>query len=218
MRGGAAGPRFVDTAMSVGQKLLTRCERLIDRLIAESTAAQRAARGLEGKSMAAEIFGLELTIHATVADTALRLSTDAGKPADVRLRATPLELARLARADADELKTSRVALDGDVHVAEAFAELARLARPDIEDELSRWVGDIAAHELAEAGRALNAFAARAGRALELDTAEYVQEEQRLLPGPLEVDAFGADVDRLRDDVERAEARLERIAAVIEGRR
>lgn len=204
--------------MSIGQKLLTRCERLINRLIAESTAAQRTARGLEGRSMAVEIVGLELTIHATVADAALRLSADAGKPADVRLRAMPLELARLARADADELKTSRVALDGDVHVAEAFAELARFAQPDIEDELSRWVGDIAAHELTEGGRALSAFAARAGRALELDTAEYLQEEHRLLPGPLEVGAFCADVDRLRDDVERAEARLERLTAVIERRR
>lgn len=197
--------------MSLRRTLATRCERLVNRLVEESTPARRVAGELEGRSMAVEIVGLDLTVRAAVTAGAVAIALDSEEAADVTIRAAPLELARLAAAGStDELKARRTQLEGDVHVAERFAELARLARPDIEDELSRWIGDIAAHEAAGMARRLGAFAARARRALELDTAEYLHEEQRLLPGPLEVDAFCADVDELRDAVERAAARLGRL--------
>lgn len=197
--------------------LLTRCERLVNRLIAESSPAQRAAQTLEGRTLAVDVAGLDLVIGIGVSGGAVALELDPDAAAvDVRLRATPLELVRLARAEStEELKSARTELAGDVHTAEAFAELMRLARPDLEDELAGWIGDIAAHETAELARGLTAWGRRAQHALELDTAEYLQHEQRLLPAALEVAAFSADVDRLRDDVERAEARLERIAARLE---
>lgn len=205
--------------MTAGSTLSRRCERLVNRCVAESTAARRAAEGLEGKSLVVEITGLELAVRATVESGAIGLeleTSDASGPVDVRVCATPLELVRLARADStDALKTARTRLEGDVHVAEAFAELARLARPDLEDELARWIGDIGAHEAAGLARGVTRFAARAWRALELDAADYLQQERELVPGRLEVDGFCADVDRLRDDVERAAARLERVAAAFD---
>jgi ubiquinone biosynthesis protein UbiJ len=44
----------------------------------------------------------------------------------------------------------------------------------------------------------------------MNTAEYLQEESRALPAALEAQAFYDDVDRLRDGVERAAARLARL--------
>lgn len=205
--------------MESSRMVTARCERLVNRLIAESTPALSRASALEGRSMTVEIAGLDVALRAAVANGVVELTLGPSEPADVKLTATPLELARLARAaSSDELKRTRTRLEGDVHVAEGFAELARLARPDLEDELARWIGDIAAHETAELGRRLGSYARRMRRALELDTAEYLQEEQRLVPGPHEVAAFSDDVDRLRDDVDRAEARLERLAAALGGSR
>jgi ubiquinone biosynthesis protein UbiJ len=51
----------------------------------------------------------------------------------------------------------------------------------------------------------------AGRSLAGNVSEYLQEEGRDLPTPTEVDEFLAGVDQLRDDVERLEARLARLA-------
>jgi len=45
-------------------------------------------------------------------------------------------------------------------INKGFADALRLARPDVEAELALWIGDIAAHELAQAGRAT--LAVRAG--------------------------------------------------------
>jgi ubiquinone biosynthesis protein UbiJ len=86
----------------------------------------------------------------------------------------------------------------------------KLARPDLEEHAARWLGDVPAHALGEAARAAGAWLGRAARALRADTAEFLQEESRALPAPLEAQAFYADVERLRDDVERAAARLSRL--------
>jgi ubiquinone biosynthesis protein UbiJ len=46
--------------------------------------------------------------------------------------------------------------------------------------------------------------------MRMNAAEYLQEESRAVPAALEAEAFYSDVERLRDDVERAEARLVRL--------
>jgi ubiquinone biosynthesis protein UbiJ len=49
------------------------------------------------------------------------------------------------------------------------------------------------------------------------SSEYLVEEGRDVLGPDELDAFHSDVDRLRDDVARLEARIDRLGAPREQR-
>ena len=49
-----------------------------------------------------------------------------------------------------------------------------------------------------------------GAATESNARDYLQEESGLLPGAGELDRFVREVDRLRDDLERLELRLDRI--------
>ena len=141
---------------------------------------------------------------------AVRASAD--EPVDATVRGSPLALLGLLRPGSlSRLRTSNVELTGKVHVAEEFAEMLRQARPDLEGELAGWVGDIAAHEIGTALLGFRAWAARARRSLEADVADFLQHERAVLPAALEARAFFADVERLRDDVERAERRLEALA-------
>ena len=45
--------------------------------------------------------------------------------------------------------------------------------------------------------------------------EYLTEERKATPGRYEVEAFSAEVNRLRDDVARFEARLKRVESATE---
>jgi len=131
--------------------------------------------------------------------------------ATATLTASPFDLLRLARAsDLATLRGTGAEITGSPEVAERFAKLLRLARPDLEEHAARWIGDVPAHALGEAARGVSAWLARAAHTLRADAAEFLQEESRALPAALEAQAFYADVERLRDDVERAAARLARI--------
>jgi ubiquinone biosynthesis accessory factor UbiJ len=165
---------------------------------------------LNGTSFAVHVEGLGLTgvLHAD--GERLRLDADTAA-ATATLRATPLDLVRLVRADGvSGVKRTRAEISGDLEVAERYARLLKLARPDLEEEAAKWLGDVPAHALGEAARGLGAWLVRAGAALRMNAAEYLQEESRAMPAPLEAQAYYADVERLRDGVERAAARLARL--------
>jgi ubiquinone biosynthesis accessory factor UbiJ len=190
---------------------LDACQRLLNRCVTESTAATERLAGLEGTSLGLEIEGTGLAFTLAVVDGEARLR-EGEDGADAVLRATPIDLLRLARDDSlDGLKDTAAELRGKVQVAEAYAELLRYARPDLEDELAGFVGDVLAHEIGTAARGLFDWGARAQRAIELDLAEYLEHEQELLVPRVELRHFYADVDRLRDDVERAEQRIAKLA-------
>jgi ubiquinone biosynthesis protein UbiJ len=144
-------------------------------------------------------------------DSARPPATAAARPPTATLSATPIDLLRLARsADLSTLRGTLAEIKGSPEVAERFAKLLKLARPDLEEYASRWLGDVPAHALGEAARAAGAWLERAANALRANTAEFLQEESRALPATLEVQAFYSDVERLRDGVERAAARLARL--------
>jgi ubiquinone biosynthesis protein UbiJ len=148
----------------------------------------------------------------------LQLSRSSDEACDVELSAGAFDLLKLARsASLSELKHSGATLNGDIHVAEAFAELLRLAMPEPEALLADWVGDMPAHAAGEATRAAGGFARRAHRAFEQNLAEYLQEETPALVPPALARQFCADVDRIRDDVERAARRIEILERRSEGR-
>jgi ubiquinone biosynthesis protein UbiJ len=191
--------------------ILDTCQRLLNRHVAESTAAMRRIAALEGRSFAIEVGGLDLRIVMQVREGQVVLRADRDAPAEATIEGTPLDLLGLVGSDSlRRLRSTRAALRGDVQVAEAFAEMLRCARPELEGELAGWVGDIAAHRAGEFARSLLAWGARAGQALEMDVAEYLQEESAALPGAARVRSFYVDVERLRDDVERSAQRLERL--------
>ena len=104
----------------------------------------------------------------------------------------------------------RLEIQGDTDLAQGFSDV--LARLDIdwEEQLSKLTGDVVAHEAGKAVRAAGHWAERTGTIAEQDLREYLQEEAREVPSRAEVDAFGTDVNTLRDDVERLAARVRRL--------
>src|SRR5690554_626718 len=193
--------------MSFG--LFERIERVLERGVRESSSAAQRAAELEGATLRIRVEGLGLDVVLRVDGARIRVVRDDVLAADATVRGTPLDLMRvLASGRASRLPGSGVTVTGRVHVVERFAALLRLALPDPEEELSRWVGDIAAHRAGSAARSAAAWARKAFEALEADTAEYLTEEGRLLPTRYEADALFDEIERLRDDVDRAEARID----------
>jgi ubiquinone biosynthesis protein UbiJ len=203
--------------LPLARELAAMLERVLNREIAASTPAKDLVTDLAGDSFAIDVRGLGFTCVLRATDGRVtvepRWQADAqsARPISATLSATPIDLLRLARsADLSTLRGTGAQIVGSPEVAERFAKLLRLARPDLEESASRWLGDVPAHALGSAARAAGAWLERAASALRANTAEFLQEESRALPATLEVQAFYSDVERLRDDVERAGARLARL--------
>ena len=103
-----------------------------------------------------------------------------------------------------------VEISGNADLASTVQFLFRNLKWDFEDDLSRLVGDIAAHRIANTARDFFAWQKDALLRTGENLAEYWTEEQPLLARPEEVARFSRDVETLRDDVARLEARINRL--------
>lgn len=187
--------------------LLSALEANLNRNIAASSAARALCARLNGKSLRVQLAGLPMEFILRAEGERIQLADDARAAADARISGSPLGLFSLAAQQTRSTNGSSVHIEGDAEVAHGFSELLKLAKPDLEEELSRVVGDVAAHQLGNTVRSLLGFGRRVGDTFLQNAGEYLSEEGRDVPSKTEAEEFTRGVDTLRDDVERLAARL-----------
>jgi ubiquinone biosynthesis accessory factor UbiJ len=196
--------------------LLKPFATLVNRNLRAATPARELLATLAGRSFAIQVEtplgGRLLRLRLTAA--ADGLAVDSGdEPADASVTGSPLGLVALLAGRSDGRYTAAgVAIAGDAEIAAAFEKLLRYARPDLEEELARLVGDVPAHYASRAARGIRDWGRRAADSLARNAAEYLTEEGRDLVPRAELEAFHSAGDRIREDVDRAAARLALLAA------
>ena len=184
---------------------------ILNRNIRATTPARELCAKLAGAVIAVRVANTALATWFIVRDDELVLTTDCDEEADVVISGSLISLVRMAaESDLDALRDGSIELSGDAHIADDFQRLLALAKPDFEEELSALVGDVAAHRLGEIARGVRDWALDARRTMGGNISEYLQEESRDVPTRYEVERFSRDVDTLRDDVDRLEARFRRL--------
>ncbi len=129
---------------------------------------------------------------------------------DVTLTVAAGSLFDVLRDPQAAASSTEVAGDGDF--AGAISYLFTHLRWDVEEDLSRVVGDVAAHRIANFGRDLAHVPGRVAESVTRSVATYLRDESGPVPSRIEVEAFNHAVNVLRDDAARLEKRLERLQA------
>ena len=188
-------------------------ENLLNRSLPRSPRARELCAALVGKRVRVEARGLGWVIIAESMNTSIRLtkeSTD-GVPPDADISGSLLSLAALAGSHPEEvIQRGDVTIRGDAEVAQKFRELAMLLRPDVEEELSRLIGDTPAHQALRLVRMATGFGRRAAQTGVRNVAEYLAHERGDLVPRAEAEDFYRGVERLREDLDRLEAREGRL--------
>lgn len=191
--------------------LAAAVEYAVNTALAGSNSAQQDLKQLAGKVIELQIREWPLRLYFLPQPEKLSVAAShEGKP-DISIRApTVTLLSAVLKRDNDNLRGIEV--NGDAETAQQFSRLLKQADLDWEELLSRYVGDVAAHQIGNAVRDLMSWGRDAAGRLSRDLAEYLQYESRDLPPRHEVQDFLNGVDRLRDDAERLAARLQRAAS------
>ncbi|HKQ23245.1 MAG TPA: sterol-binding protein [Burkholderiales bacterium] len=165
-----------------------------------------------GKTALFDVFPARLAI-AVGADGKLQPAPLETVPA-VTIRLTHLTLLEVMAGGEEAWRKAEIS--GDTDFAAVISQVASNLRWDVEEDLSRVVGDIAAHRMAQAGRVAAAWPKQAARSMAENAAEYLTEEKAVLVTPLQAAEFMREVDELRDAVERLDKRIERLSRQIHG--
>jgi ubiquinone biosynthesis protein UbiJ len=193
--------------------LLAGVELGLNRVLRmDSTALPRLAR-LSGKVIAIDGQSAALQLFILPSAEGLQLASNWQAAADCGLRASPSNLLQLALAKDKTaiLHRPQVSLSGDSAVLLELVAVLQDLELDWEYELSRWLGPVASQLLGGHLRSRARWSAQSVASLRQNLADYLSEESRSLVGQREAQARFAELDRLKLDLDRLDARVARLS-------
>jgi len=125
---------------------------------------------------------------------------------DLIVTMKPAAIPMLLAHHPDALK--HVTLSGNAALASAVQDLVTRLEWDVEEDLSRIVGDIAAHRIATASKNLFSWQREALQRSAGNFAEYFTEENPMLARHGEIDSFAHDIQSLDQRLALVEFRLQ----------
>ncbi len=169
-------------------------------------------QALQGKLVCLHIQNPALPLYFLPTTREVKVSAAYDAEPDVTIHGTALAFMRLSQAtDAGKgMLENGIKIDGDLGLGEQFSQILREVDVDWEALLAQAVGDILAHQVGQLGRDTHSWLESSAEAMRLNTREYLQEEAHWLPTDCEIRHFLDEIDTLRMDTDRLEARIKRL--------
>ena len=192
--------------------LLASVENGVNRILRLDSTAMARLQPLTGKVIAVECAAPPLQLCILPSDEGLLLASQWAADADCTLRAPASSLLRLvlSKDKTAVLHSPEVDLEGDSHALMALAQVLQDLELDWEYELSRWLGPVATALIGGHLRSRANWYQQGFASLNQNLAEYLSEEARTLVGQREAQARFDELDQLKLDLDRLEARFERL--------
>jgi len=189
--------------------LLKPLELALNKAVAQDPVTFDKLAEFSGHIIAVDIEDMNLIVNLVFTDTGLNLSSGLIDDTDLTITGKAFSLARLGK-EPDHLFSNEIAIHGNVQFAKQLQDLLEGFEFDWEQQLARFTGDTLAYPIAHGLRQFKQWAAESHHSMKLNTSEYLKEEIKLLPDSSQVNRFLSDIDQVRADVERMEARVKRL--------
>ena len=194
--------------------LTAAIERAVNHLLELDADAGLLLKPLAGKVIAIELgLPLPMVLYCCPNEQGIQFIERYLDTPDVTLKGSPAAFAVMGLSDSPthSLFSGEVEMVGDSSVGKAFQKLFEQLDLDWEERLSHFSGDLVAHKVGNLLRSGDRWGRETLNTFKLNLAEYLQEELRDLPAEAEAEHFFSEVDRLRSDYDRLEARIEQLS-------
>ncbi len=193
-------------------------EKLINKALSLDEETLYSLGTLEGKVIAFEFINTNLTVFLFPSEKGLTIHTSNEDKPDVLIKGTPSNFIMMMASSKNKSTglPNDMQIIGDISLAQRFQEIMQNIDIDLEEPLSKWVGDTMAYQIGKFIRGTTRFATNTSKTLATDISEYLRFEINMLPDDLLVEEFSKEVDVLREDVERFEQKVNKLEARIKG--
>jgi ubiquinone biosynthesis protein UbiJ len=190
--------------------LAATLETAINRTLALDDSSSERLQRLDGKMLRLELQGLGIALFFAFQGAHVEVGTRSRYEPDTVISGSPFALFSMAAPDEAARwgePASRVTITGDATLARDLERLFSQLDPDWEGRLARLLGDVWGHQVAAGLRAGAEQAKQSANSAGEMLREYLQGSRGPLARTEEIEAFGATVDELGEDVERLAARI-----------
>ena len=100
-----------------------------------------------------------------------------------------------------------ISIEGDLELANQVSQVLKKIEWDVEEDLSRYIGDIPAIQTTMILKKIVASSQKNIKNITGALLEYWQEENQILTKKTDVEKFNSEVDKIVEDTERLEAKM-----------
>ena len=187
-------------------------QQALNRYLALDAESKQRMAPLQNKVVTIQLLKTPLTVQLIFIDDNIQLKWEDFLFADLTIKGTPLNLLQmgLIRSERKRFFAEDVEIAGDLELAQPMLAIFDELEIDWEEQFSTWVGDVPAYQTGRFMRTLKNLTQRVRRTTLQNINEYVHEEINLFPPAEELRHFFDEIDELRMNVDRLEARIEKI--------
>ncbi len=191
-------------------------ESIGNRLLRLDPDALQRFQDFDGKLICLELVGIDRRLYLSPGETGITIREVSEDEPDVTLSGSPLAFAQLGLRGLHVtlFREGKMEIKGDVELGQSLQRFVEEVDIDWEELLSRYIGDVAAHQSGNLVRGLNDWRNNAHHTAKRNVSEYLQEEARLLATASSVARFTNAVDDLRSAADRLEQRVQRLQALL----
>lgn len=191
-------------------------EPALNQVLALDADLEQFLQPLSGKVIAIEFTAGKPLVYICPASTRIQLLDHYDGQVDTTLTGSPASFLKIAvsQSPAAILASGAIVMSGDMHTGRQLQALFEQLDLDWESLLAQVSGDVVAHKLGRWMRGSQAWLSESLQTLQLNTAEFLQEESRALPADPEVKHHYQSITCLRDDTERLAARIDRLNSIL----
>lgn len=161
---------------------------------------------IDSKVIRVEVVSPAFTFHLIVVDNDIQVEGEFDGDADVTLHGTAASLLSL-RDKTDALYTGDVTIRGELETADQLKKILTGIDIQIEDIAAPITGDTIAHQIGRFGQQFGAWFSSSSSSFKQSTSDYLQEEAELLAPNSEVNRYCREVDEVREQADRLDARI-----------
>ncbi|MFK5985074.1 MAG: SCP2 sterol-binding domain-containing protein [Pseudomonadota bacterium] len=171
-------------------------------------------KNFHGKIIKLEILSPDMNIYILAQGGNFQILENFEGDVDTTIKTRLIDLAALSLKNKTEKTQAvfegQIKILGNIALGQQFQSLFTKLDIDWEEHLSHITGDIIAHQLFTSGKKLFTWGQKTQQTFSLDISEFLQYETRDLLEKREVDNFLTQIDELRNDCDRLEARINRL--------
>jgi ubiquinone biosynthesis protein UbiJ len=188
---------------------LSSLSKTMNAYLALDPESSERAKKLSHHRLAIELLPFHFTFICYFDEQGVHLTTDHTIQPDVTLRGTPLQLlgATLAKDNRHIFFSDDLVIEGNAEIAQQVTALFDRMQIDWEEHLANLTGDHIAYRIGRLSEGAFAWLRQTNDSLTASVSDYLHEEAQWFPAREALNDFFTEIDTLRMDVDRLEAKM-----------
>lgn len=198
--------------MTIKPLIISAFESALNKFLSLDEDVALFLNPLKDKVIAIIILPFNETLYLCPTSQTIQIIDFYEGTADTSLTGTlpAFALMGLSSTPARSFFSGEVLIEGDLSVGHQFQKLFEQLDIDLEEPLAQVTGDVIAHKIGHFFRGAHQWHQESLSTLQLNVSEFLQDETQDLPPAPEINMLSEQVDQLKEDFDRIEARTKRL--------